>query len=73
MEKLANGVLKSDALRPGQPCRIGQPPPTEGGAGPSSGPTARVVQQTDTCAIVEVVCSCGNSIRVQCDYSDPVT
>ncbi len=40
-------------------------PALEGAAG---GPTVRIVREGDVIQMLEVVCSCGERIRIRCDY-----
>jgi hypothetical protein len=42
-----------------------------GSASPSDDPQARIVEQVDGGAIIEVPCSCGKRVRVHCTYVDP--
>ena len=35
----------------------------------ASAPEARIIQQTQAATIIEVTCSCGNKIRIQCDMA----
>ncbi len=72
MDELRKGVLKGDAIRMGDPFSIPAPRSgSTGGVAAGSGPTARIAQQNDTHALVEVICSCGQTIQVQCNYSEP--
>lgn len=79
MDQLSAGVIKRAALKQGAPRRI-----SGGSAGmaptPASMPqasgkpvTARVIQQNDTHAVIEVTCSCGQTIQLQCDYAQQAT
>ncbi len=35
----------------------------------AGGPQARIVQQNDTEAIVEITCACGTKTRIRCAYA----
>ncbi|MHC4295410.1 MAG: hypothetical protein ACYSTL_07475 [Planctomycetota bacterium] len=73
MEELAQGVLKKKALKTGAPRRIGtggQSAMSPTGGAFTRSAQARIVQQNDTHAIVEVRCSCGRTIRLQCNYAN---
>ena len=40
-----------------------------GGAGaPGGGPTAQVVEQDASHAVIQVTCSCGSTIRINCNH-----
>jgi len=66
MTDLSTGVLKKEAVRMAPARQIG----TAGAAGEpgAAGARARIVHQSRTHSIVEVVCACGRSIQVQCNY-----
>lgn len=32
-------------------------------------PAARIIQQTQAATIIEVICSCGNTIQIQCEMA----
>jgi len=64
MSELRIGVLKKDDVKMGQPQQLGSPQPH-----PSPGqPEARVLERSDTHTTVEVVCSCGQRISLQCNH-----
>ena len=48
----------------GEPVRIGAPAPQ--GASPE--PTVRIVREGDVIQALEVTCSCGERIRIRCEY-----
>ncbi|AWM37377.1 hypothetical protein [Gemmata obscuriglobus] len=48
----------------GEPVRIGAPAPTGGG----HEPTVRVVREGDLIQALEVTCTCGERIRIRCEY-----
>ena len=35
----------------------------------ASAPSARIIQQTQAVTIIEVTCSCGNKIQIQCEMA----
>ncbi len=47
-----------------EPVRIGAPVAT----GTPGEPTVRVAREGDTIQMLEVTCSCGERIRIRCDY-----
>ena len=63
-------VLKSAVVKPVGSCMIGgqsgqgRPGQDHGGA-----PVARIVEQSDGVAVVEVTCACGRRTRVNCTYA----
>ena len=68
MRRYVEGVLKKREIRLGQPRTIG----TESDA-PAQAPQARIAQQNDTGATLEVVCSCGRRMQLRCDYATAET
>ena len=60
------GVIKKDAVKLSGAARIGP-------AGPQAptGPAARILQQADGLALVEVTCVCGRKIQLHCRYQQP--
>ncbi len=38
------------------------------GQKPSGGPTVEVVRQGDVIQVIDITCSCGQHIRLRCDY-----
>jgi hypothetical protein len=58
-------VVKCSQVRPGPPRRLGA---SAGGAGPAASPaaSARIIDQAADTALIEVVCSCGNRIHLEC-------
>ncbi len=73
MSKLQSNVLKSQVLRKGQPRRLAASPTAPLADGrPAAGPAqARIVAQTDDGALVEVTCSCGRTVHLECGPADP--
>ncbi len=73
MAEFAKGILKNDSFQLGEPCSIGSSSalgvavatPTAG----ANGPTAKLIQQDETHAVIEVVCTCGKTIQIQCNYA----
>jgi hypothetical protein len=66
MERISN-VVKSASVKPAGSCLVGQRDAQGGHAG--SGPTARVVEQRDGQTVLEVTCTCGRRITVNCNYA----
>ncbi len=66
MEELTEGVLKKDEVKEAEPRQIGA-----AGSVPTApvGPNARVTEQDDARSIVEVRCTCGRIIQLQCNYA----
>ena len=70
MAEIATGVLKKSTVHVSEPCRIG------GQAGrhvtnkhaATGSATARLVEQNDQRAVIEVVCGCGQTLHVECNY-----
>lgn len=65
-EAAAGGpVVRAARVRvAGEAVRVGAPAPA---AGPG-GPTVRVVREGDAVQALEVTCSCGERIRIRCEY-----
>jgi len=68
-------VLPRETVKPGATTRIPVGPaaaagPTAGGAGRDAAvpQQARVIEANDEYAVIEVVCSCGQTMRLQCRY-----
>ncbi len=64
------GIVKKDKIRKGQSVPIGP-----GGGSASAGRhvshgggNARIVGQNENGAIIEVVCGCGNTMQVVCEF-----
>ena len=79
MEQPLAGVIKKAALKQAAPRRISGEPagtaPAPASTPPAAGKpvTARVIQQDGTHAVIEVICSCGQRIQLQCDYAQQAT
>jgi hypothetical protein len=71
VERAAGGVLKKDATRPAgaQPVGTGVSPAQKA----DGGVQARIVEQADGVATVEVTCLCGRKTYVQCFYGQQQT
>lgn len=59
------GVLKKHMIRQGQPCSLGGGQSAVRAAGRGS---ARIVEQADGKAVVEITCACGNTMYLNCTY-----
>ena len=60
MDEGIRGVLKKDMVRMASP---------RGGAAPAGGqPTAQLLEQDASHAVIQVTCPCGSTIRINCDY-----
>jgi len=69
MTDMSTGVLKKDVVKMAPGRRPGPVGPADEAA--KATPRARIVGQTQTHAVLEVVCSCGQKIQVQCNYARP--
>ena len=65
MNKNATGFVRRDMVKPAEPRRIG---PAVQGVSAGRPASARLVSQEETTALVEVVCSCGQRIHLNCEY-----
>ena len=63
------GIVKNDMVKLAQPCRVGPGAPPAGSDAPQ--PQARIVEQNQTQAIVEVTCSCGSTFYLNCLCAAP--
>lgn len=60
MDEAIRGVLKKNVVRMTAP---------GGAAAPADGqPTAQLLEQDASHAVIQVTCSCGSTIRINCDY-----
>lgn len=66
MAEAVRTVLKKGQVKLGEPYRLGG---GAAGAPGSSGARARVVEQGDAGALIEVVCACGRKTYLRCDYA----
>lgn len=66
MEELTEGVLKKDKVKEAGPRQIAPP-----GNVPTApvGPNARITEQDGARSIVEVRCTCGRIIQLQCNHA----
>ena len=72
MESKTASVLKKDATRTVEACRL----PTNGEAAAPGAPqqaaavaSARIIEQRSDAALIEVTCTCGRKITLQCDLT----
>ena len=65
MNENATGFVRKDMVRPAEPYRIGS---VAQAASPLGRARARLVSQEGTSALVEVLCSCGKRIQLNCEY-----
>lgn len=63
MEQPIRGLIKKDVVKTGEPRRVGDGQDTADRQG-----SARIIQQGEGYAIVEVLCPCGRSTRLRCNY-----
>jgi len=66
MQPAATRVLKKNQINMSGPRRVGQAPASP--VRPAAVGSARVVQQDERGAIIEIVCRCGETIRLRCSY-----
>ncbi|MFA6132719.1 MAG: hypothetical protein WC869_01730 [Phycisphaerae bacterium] len=64
-----SGVLKSAVVRPAGSCMIGQQGHQGGQGGQQDSPCARIIEQGDGVSIVEVTCTCGRRMRINCTHA----
>jgi hypothetical protein len=74
MSRTEHRILKASQVRPGRPLEIGCPAPAQRRCGADPGaalaaPSARIVQESDGLAVIEVTCGCGSTIRLHCRYA----
>jgi hypothetical protein len=62
---IVRGVTKKDQIRVSQPYRLGER--VESAASPGE-PKARVLQQNDESAVIEVTCECGKRVFLTCRF-----
>ncbi len=65
MNENATGFVRKDMVKAAEPYRIG---PVAQAASPRRQASARLVSQEGTSALVEVLCSCGKRIQLNCEY-----
>ena len=68
------GVVKKDMIRSAPPCRIdgmagAASPATDSSPQHSGREQARIVEQKNGLAVVEVTCSCGKKMYLNCEYA----
>ena len=61
------GVLKKGMIKIAEPRLIGDC--AVAGGSVSDGPRARIVEQDESSTVIEVICTCGKSIYLKCDYA----
>lgn len=74
-------VLKKAAVREAPRVNLGDTPaspaplspPPAGKAQPGPQPQARIIEQTDTAAMIEVLCPCGCRIVLKCQTGSPAS
>ena len=65
MNENATGFVRKDMVKLAEPYRIGL---VAQAASPLGTASARLVSQEGTTALVEVLCSCGKRIQLNCEY-----
>jgi len=74
MIERVTGVIKKDRVHLGgvvQISRMGQLPVSAGAGCPNgSAGRARIIEQRDGMAVVEVTCACGKTTIIQCQLSE---
>lgn len=64
-QNILRAILSSDEVRVGtESVRVGAPRP----GGVRNEPTIQLVREDGVIRAIDVVCSCGERIRVRCDY-----
>jgi hypothetical protein len=73
MSQAITGILKGSQVRLAGRRPAGEPATASGHAGGAAcqGVTARIVEQSADQAVVEVLCTCGNVIRLRCACAAP--
>ena len=66
MNENATGFVKKEMVKAAEPYRIGLP--VAQAASAVGRARARLVSQEGTTAMVEVLCSCGKRIQLNCEY-----
>lgn len=64
-----SGVIKKGFVQDGPGLAAATPAGTSGSSGGGALPRARLVEQREGMAIVEVVCACGRVMMLQCEYA----
>jgi len=70
MPQAYTSVIKKARVKLGEPRPIGSamlPPPDASGGAPGQ-PSARILEQDDAHAVIEVTCPCGQTIQLNCEY-----
>lgn len=70
MEEVTAGVVKKSAVKTTNPRRI-----DEAVTRPPGGMSAkaRIVEQSDAGAVIEVTCACGKTTHLACSYAEPAS
>jgi len=65
------GIVKKHAVKQAEPCRLGNS--TSGSSAvPPTQPQARIIEQDETRAVVEMTCGCGRKLHLNCLFgADP--
>ncbi len=66
MNSESTRVIKKNMTKLGEPRPVGSTSTVDGQ--PSPEPSVRIVEKSEESALVEVVCTCGATIRLRCDY-----
>ena len=66
---MADVVVKKDVVKEAGRCRVGEAGSAGAPGFAPGGARARIVEQNQRNAVVEVVCSCGRKITLQCEYA----
>ncbi len=67
MNENATGFVRKDMVKAAEPYRIGPVGQAAPSPGASMGPaSARLISHNGTVALVEVLCSCGKRIQLDC-------
>lgn len=65
MQDAASGIVKKHAVREGGSYRLSAP----GSAAPAAA-KVRIVHQDEKIAVLEITCTCGQKILLQCDFGE---
>ena len=67
MNESAMGVIKKDSVKPTGSCLIG--PMARAAPAGGDATQARIVEQDDTHAVIEVTCACGKKSYLRCNFA----
>ena len=62
------GIIKKDAVKMAGKRKLELP---QLQVSSTSGPTARITEQKENAAVIEVTCTCGKRIYLDCSCADP--